>query len=166
MSRYSQERKDAVLSKLSPPLNMSVAEVARTEGISVQTLYNWRKQARLQGQPVPGNKSNSEQWSAQAKLAVVIETSSLSEAELSEYCRSKGLHVEQVKAWKADALHGFVSIKDQEKAAKKKQRADRKEIKRLQRDLDQKEKALAETAALLVLRKKLDAFWENNNEDD
>ncbi|WP_143514007.1 transposase, partial [Psychrobacter pasteurii] len=52
MSRYSEERKQAILSKLSPPHNLSVSEVARSEGIGVQTLYNWRNQAREQGQPM------------------------------------------------------------------------------------------------------------------
>ena len=90
----------------------------------------------------------------------------MNEAELSEYCRAKGLYVEQVKAWKADSLRGFVSSREQELEAKQQRKADRKEIKQLKRELRQKEKALAETAALLVLRKKLDAFWENDSEDD
>ena len=90
----------------------------------------------------------------------------MNEAELSEYCRAKGLYVEQVKAWKADSLRGFVSSREQELEAKQQRKADRKEIKQLKRELRQKEKALAETAALLVLRKKLDALWENDNEDD
>lgn len=45
MPRYSEERKQAVLSKLLPPLNMTVAEVSRVEGIGQQTLYNWRDEA-------------------------------------------------------------------------------------------------------------------------
>ncbi|WP_352260449.1 transposase, partial [Psychrobacter sp. TB55-MNA-CIBAN-0194] len=53
MSRYSEERKQIILSKLSPPMNKSVAEVARSEGIGLQTLYNWRNKARDQGQPMP-----------------------------------------------------------------------------------------------------------------
>src|SRR5690554_1957353 len=103
---------------------------------------------------------------AEAKLAVVIETGSMNEAELSEYCRAKGLYVEQVKAWKADSLKGFASSREQELEAKQQRKADRKEIKQLKRELRHKKKALAETAALLVLRKKLDALWENDNEDD
>lgn len=50
-----------------------------------------------------GSKSTPEQWSAEAKLATLIETGSISEAELSEYCRERGLYVEKVKAWKAGA---------------------------------------------------------------
>lgn len=42
MARYSSERKEAILNKLLPPLNMTVAEVARSEGMSEQTLYTWR----------------------------------------------------------------------------------------------------------------------------
>lgn len=51
-------------------------------------------------------------------------------------------------------------------ASGRQQQADRKKIKKLERELNRKEKALAETAALLVLRKKLDALWETQSEDD
>ena len=166
MPRYSEERKQQILNKLLPPSNMTVAEVARTEGISEQTLYNWREKAKQQGRPVPGSKPTSEQWSAEAKLATVIETASLNEAELSEYCRRQGLYIEQIKAWKADSLRGFMNSREQELETKRQRQSDQKEIKQLKRELREKEKALAETAALLVLRKKLNAFWENDNEDE
>src|SRR5690554_7856345 len=97
---------------------MTVAEVSRVEGIGLQTLYNWRDKAKLQGRSVPGKKPTSEQWSAEAKLAVVIETGSMNEAELSEYCRSKGLYVEQVKAWKADSLKGFSNRSEERRVGK------------------------------------------------
>ena len=45
-------------------------------------------------------------WSADAKLAVVIETAALSEIELSEYCRRKGLYVDQVRDWRQACLDG------------------------------------------------------------
>jgi len=57
--RYSEEHKAAVLAKFSPPLKMTVAALARNEGISEQTLYNWRTQAREKGRPVPGSKAKS-----------------------------------------------------------------------------------------------------------
>lgn len=166
MPSYSEERKQQILNRLLPPSNMTVAEVSRIEGIGLQTLYNWRDKAKQQGRPVPGSKPTSEHWSAEAKFATVLETASLNEAELSEYCRAKGLYVEQVKAWKADALRGFMNSREQELEAKRQRQADHKEIKQLKSELRRKEKALAETAALLVLRKKLNALWENDNEDD
>ena len=164
--RYSEERKAVVLAKLSPPHSMTVAALAREEGISDQTLYNWRTQAREEGRPVPGSKAKSDQWSAEAKLATVIETAPLSEEEFSQYCREKGLYPEQVRRWKEESLQGFQRSAEREKQLRKKSLADQKQIKKLERELRHKEKALAETAALLVLRKKLDALWENDNGDD
>ncbi|MGP5576496.1 transposase, partial [Psychrobacter faecalis] len=165
MPRYSEERKQAILSKLLPPLSLSVAEVSRSEGIGLQTLYNWRAQAREQGHPMPTNHKTPDDWSSETKLATIIETATLSESELSEYCRSKGLYVEQIKAWRTDALQGFSSSKQQSLKDKRQQQSDRKQIKQLTRELARKEKALAETAALLVLRKKLEAFWEEHEDD-
>ena len=166
MPRYSEDRKKAILSKLLPPFSLTVAEVSRNEGIGLQTLYNWRNQAREQGQPMPGNKTTPDDWTSETKLATIIETSGLSETELSEYCRRKGLYIEQIKVWRANALQGFNSSKQQSLKYKRQQQTDKKHIKQLQRELNRKDKALAETAALLVLRKKLEAFWETDNEDD
>ncbi len=92
MGRYSEERKEAILRKLLPPENMSVAEVSRQEGISRITLYAWRNQVKAEGVPVPGSVKGADEWSAEAKLAVVIETAGLSEIELSRYCREKGIY--------------------------------------------------------------------------
>ena len=165
MPRYSEERKAAVLKKMLPPHNQSISEVAESEGISQGTLYNWRSQAKQQGAPVPGSGKKSENWSAEAKLAVVIETSILSESELSEYCRQKGLYPEQVKEWKAACLQGQLSDVERRKQEREQAKRDKKRIKELERELNRKEKALAEAAALLVLRKKLTALWGEKEDD-
>jgi len=99
---------------------MTVVEVAREEGMLEQTLYNWRNKARELGFPVPGKTPTTEQWSADAKLVAVIETAPLSESELSQYCRERGLYVEQVSDWKAPCLGGFQSNREQAQAAKNK----------------------------------------------
>lgn len=165
MPRYSDERKAAVLKKMLPPHNRSVTEVAESEGISQGTLYNWRSQAKQQGAPVPGSGKTSDNWSAEAKLAVVIETAALSETELSEYCRQKGLYSEQVKEWKAACIQAQLSEAERRKQEREQAKKDKKRIKELERELNRKEKALAETAALLVLRKKLNALWGEKEDD-
>lgn len=159
MTGYSPERKAAVLKKLLPPGNLSVAELSRQEGISDVTLYTWRKQAMTRGEVVSGSAKLPEHWSAEAKLAVVIETSALSEIELSQHCRKKGLYPEQVKAWRQACLDGQDVARQQSRDERAQTRADRKRIRELERELNRKEKALAEAAALLVLRKKLHALW-------
>lgn len=166
MPRYSQERKEAILKKLLPPHSLSVAKVAKEEGISEQTLYYWRKALRNSGNVVPDSTSTSVQWSAQTKLAIVAETYSMTENELSQYCREKGLFPDQIKEWRNECMQGFKSTKAQEAEAKKQARTDKQEIKALKKELRHKEKALAETAALLVLRKKLRAFYGEEPEED
>ena len=166
MSRISAERKEAILKKLLPPYSLSVRELAKEEGISKTTLYHWRQQLRETGAVVPNSHTSSEQWSAQTKLAIIAETFSMTESELSQYCREKGLFPEQLVEWRSECMQGFKSSKERETEAKKQAKTDKLEIKELKKELRHKEKALAETAALLVLRKKLRAFYGEEPEDD
>ncbi len=159
MKRYSEERRESVIGKMMPPLNTPLAQLAEETGISLGTLYNWRNRAKAGGLAVPGDGKNSEQWSTKDKFAVVLETAPLSEAELAEYCRKKGLYVEQVKAWKAACVSANASAAEQARLQREQSQRDKKRIKGLERELRRKEKALAETAALLTLRKKADAIW-------
>ena len=69
MEKYSEERKAAVLRKMLPPMNCSIKELAKQEGISDVTLYAWRRAAKMEGIPVPGVVRTGEDWSAEAKLA-------------------------------------------------------------------------------------------------
>lgn len=87
---YATERKEAILKKFLPPINKTVATVAQEEGISEKTLYNWRDKANQAGLPMPRKTTDSEKFSAETKLAIVIETTTLSESELNQYCREKG----------------------------------------------------------------------------
>ena len=114
---------------------------------------------------MPGSGKTSDQWSAEAKFAVVLETAAMSESQLSEYCRSKGLYPEQVKAWKQACIQGQLSEAERRKQEREQAKEDKKKIKELERELKRKEKALAETAALLVLRKKLNALWGEKEDD-
>jgi len=145
---------------------MSVAELSRQEGISQATLYAWRTKLKAGGAVVPGDKNNADDWPAEAKFAAVLHAATLSEIELSEYPpRSKGLYPEQISAWRQACITGQMSAKAQLKAEREQARADKKRIAELERELRRKDKALAETAAILVLRKKMNAFWGNDSED-
>jgi len=165
MARYSQDRRTSVLKKLLPPHNRPVAEVARLEGICEATLYNWRTQAKRQGTPVPGSGKTTMAWPPEAKLAVVIETAALNEAQLSEYCRKKGLYPHQVRQWKQACIQGQLTQAKLSEQVRQQAKEDKKRIKKLESELKRKEKALAETAALLVLRKKLTALWGEQEDD-
>ena len=165
MKHYSQEHKQSVIAKMMPPYNRRVSELSEETGISQQTLYNWRQKAREEGEVVPGDGKNSEKWSSADKFAVVLETAAMNEAELSEYCRSKGLYPEQAAQWKASCMQANASAQEQAKANRVQTKLDKKRIKKLESELRRKDKALAETAALLVLQKKAQALWGESEDD-
>lgn len=165
MKHYSQEHKQSIIAKMMPPDNRRVSELADETGISQQTLYNWRQKAREEGQVVPGDGKNSERWSSADKFAVVLETAAMNEAELSAYCRSKGLYPEQVADWKVSCVQANASAQEVAKTNREQSKQDKKRIKKLESELRRKEKALAETAALLVLQKKAQVLWGGGEDD-
>lgn len=156
---YPTERKEAVLEKMLPPNNKSIPEIAKEEGISEATLYNWRKAARAEGHLMPDGDTSPAGWHSADKFAAVLETAAMNEAELSAYCREKGLYPAQISQWRSACEKANDWDRSQTQQLKAHRRADDKQIQALKRELRKKEKALAETAALLVLRKKAEAIW-------
>ena len=159
MKVYSAERKASVIQKMMPPHNIPIAQLVKEAGISDVTLYNWRKQARVEGIAVPADGKNPEKWSSEDKFAIVLEAASLNEAELAEYCRKKGMYVEQIASWRKACLQANADSAVQTRAQQKQTKKDRDQIRKLERELRRKEKAWAEAAALLVLQKKAREIW-------
>ena len=165
MKRYSAERKESILRRMMPPENKLISELARENGITEQTLYTWRRNLKSQGVPVPGNGKNAEEWSSKDKFSVVLETAQLNEAELAEYCRRKGLFIEQIAVWRDACQEANAQLGAQTREERAQGKSDRKRIKELEKELRRKEKALAEAAALIILRKKAQAIWGDREDD-
>lgn len=164
--QYSIEYKESIIKRMMPPVNESVSSLSKETGIAEPTLYKWRKKARINGQATPGNGQSSEQWNSEDKFLVVMETYSLNEVQLGDYCRKKGLFTEQVKAWRDVCLNAN-SMKqvDQSKQLNHELKEEKNRTKLLEKDLRKKEKALAEAAALLLLRKKAQAIWGDQEDE-
>ncbi len=155
MPRYSEELKASILKRMMPPQSISVAALSRETGITEVTLYHWRKQARQAGAVMPGGgNQDSETWDSASKFAVVLETASLNEQALAEYCRSKGLFVEQVRGWRHACEQANARRAEQSADAARQLKSEKQRSKGLERELNRKDKALAEAAALLILAKK------------
>ena len=156
---YSPELKEALLRRMLPPNNESISKISKEEGISEQTLRNWRDKARADGIAAPGKDVLPDDWSTQDKFLIVVETASMNETELAEYARKKGLYVEQIKAWRDACMNANGGIAKEAARLNRELKESEKERKKLAKELEKKEKALAETAALLALRKKAHAIW-------
>ena len=90
---------------------------------------------------------------------MVLETSSLSEEEIGEYCRRKGIYTQDLKRWASQCVKAIDSNREDSDKLKAELKDEREKSKKIQNQLRIKEKALAETAALLVLRKNAHAIW-------
>jgi transposase-like protein len=149
-----------------PPNNIPLQRLSQEEGISRATLAKWRAEARAKGQFLPDANAGPEGWTSADKLAAVIETASMNEADLGEYCRRRGIYPEQIRVWR----EACERANDWERAAKsritREMKDDKKRIQKLERELARKEKALAEAAALMILRKKAEAIWGRGDEDE
>ena len=159
MRQYSKERKEAVLNKLLPPYNRTYIEVSEEECIPVSTIYTWLRKRQQVGKMSSKVMRTSMQWSVEARFSAIVETAKMSELELGEYCREKGLYPGQLKEWKDQFLSGLRGNPVSSQQEKNQGKGDKKRINQLERELHRKEKALAEAAALLILGKKLQAFY-------
>ena len=146
MARYGQAFKDRIVARLLPPESAAIDVVSREVGVSVGTLERWRAQALA----APGELASNQRWTPAARLEAVITTAAMDEAARSAWCREQGLYPAELEAWKRDAIAG---LGEPRAASAVEARQDRRRVKELERELHRKDKALAETAALLVLAK-------------
>lgn len=146
--------------KLLPPYNWSLRQVADEVGCAPSTVFKWRKQLEEQGTLMP-EKPNPTDWTTEQKFAFVLESASLHELDLGEYCRVKGLYPDLLQEWKQNCIQANINTAYQPPSDSK---GDKKRIRVLEKELNRKERALAETAALLVLREKCNALWEKDED--
>lgn len=156
MARYGQTFKGNAVARLLPPQCCPVEALSARIGISVSTLERWRAEALAKAADGTGGGTN--RWTPAARLDAIIATAAMDEATRSAWCREQGLFPAELDTWKQDAISGLGESKDAGTAETKR---DRHRIKELERDLNRKDKALAETAALLVLSKKLSAIFHD-----
>ena len=157
MARYGQAFKNKVVAKLLPPNTASIEEVSREVGVSVDTLERWRAQALT-------TPARERAWSAAARFDAVLTTAPMDEATRSAWCREHGVYPQELAAWRASATQALAEPQEQ-RASPKETASDRRRIKELERELRRKDKALAETAALLVLSKKLEAIFHKGEDE-
>ena len=162
--KYSPELKEAILRRILPPNSESIAKVAREEGLPEQTIRNWRNEARENGTPAPA-RDNSEKWSTQDKFLIVVETASMNESELASYARTKGLYVEQIRQWRDACMNANGGVAKEAARLNRELKEEQKARRKLEKEMQRKDKALAEAAALLVLSKKANAIWGDPGDD-
>ncbi|MEE8059016.1 MAG: transposase [Pseudomonadales bacterium] len=152
-------KQQAVKKAVGRGSDVTLISLADEWGINSSTLQRWIRESRVQTSKKTGHDSETmkiekrpQDWSKDERLEMVIACGSLNEVGASALCREKGIYPYHVEQWKAGFVDG-VSTKSKidDRAEFKQLKAENKELKK---ELRRKEKALAETAALLVLQKK------------
>lgn len=156
--RFSKEFRDAVVTKILNRGDQSIAEVCGQAGVSLSAGRSW-----ISGRDrVPGmkNSKGSGKWTAEAKLDAIVKSRDLNEEEIGVFLRKEGLHSHQLSEWRAEVLaalaHPRKLVRD----------GSAPRIRELERDLNRKDKALAEASALLILQKKVNLIWGKQSEDE
>jgi len=175
-----------MVERLTGPKAISANQLAKEVNVAQSTLSNWMTKARLITVPstlsvkktdTPDNERRRPQdWSAAEKLKVVLEAAALSETELGPFLRTRGIHEADLAEWRSVALesaraalvHGEEAKRKGSKGPEDRKRVREltREVQRLEKELTRKEKALAEAAALLVLKKKLQALDRDEDDDE
>jgi transposase-like protein len=175
MVEYSAAFRARMVQRMTGPRAVSANALSKEVGVHQPTLSRWLREAATVA-PVAKKKSRPtksgsgtgirpEAWSAEEKVRVVMESAGLSDAELGTFLRREGLHEDDLARFRDDVRAAAVAGLTAAKKARSGTSEDQKRIKTLERELKRKEAALAETAALLVLRKKLNALWGDEGDD-
>jgi transposase len=164
---YTEAFKAQMVRRLLGPPGISANALAKEVGVSQSQLSRWSRVARVQGDVTTTQKTNSKStraWTAKEKLRLVAAAEGLEGQELSELLRREGVHFEQLKQWR-QLVHGALSENSAGKGPTAAEgKLAKKRIKELERELRRKEKALAESAAMIFLEKKLQAMgWDERH---
>ncbi len=159
--KYSIAFKETVVRRILPPNNESVNAVAKDIGLSVNSIYIWIKKLRegrlnKDGDVYPSKRRPKE------KLRLLLEGKVISDENQGEWLRTNGLHSEHLHQFEQEIRE---IVEDKSEKQKKETRHLKSEVKDLKKDLRRKEKALAEMAALLTLKKKADEIWGEREDD-
>jgi len=157
--KFSDGFKESIVEKLLMPGGKGASELSKETGVSKQTLYNWRDKYGNAEDIIKSTIRSPRHWNPKDKYNAVLESATLSDDELGRWLRKTGLHSDHLELWKKEIEQMVSSSKEKEELRKL-----RKRNKELEKELRRKEKALAEMAALLTLKKKAEMIWGGEDE--
>lgn len=171
MKEYSETVRARMVARLLGPRAVPVSRLSMESGIPEGTLYRWLHRAarmpemaskRGRAATPTSNETTRSQRSTRArtgaeKLAIVVRAEGLEGEGLGEFLRREGVHLAELEQWR--------KLAEQVLQGDPKRLPPSKEMRRLKAELARKEKALAEAAALLVLKKKVEEIWGDEDDD-
>lgn len=154
--QYSDEFREQALAKVFNRGKRTIQEIADESNLSIHTLKTWMSNAAQTNTPPPNAAKRPQDWRPEERLQALHESHGLTDEALNAWCRQHGLFAHQLAQWKSD----FCTLASARSGGDDSQtlRTLKAENQRLERELNRKDKALAEAAALLILQKKVQAL--------
>ena len=152
---FSVAFKQKMVQRLTGRNAVTASQLSRETGVRQQNLSRWLDEARSLPTVAKKPKSVVREWTVEQKARVLTEASKLDGEELTVYLEREGVKLVEYEQWRLALDEGALASV-----------STNRRIRQLERELARKEKALAEAAALLVLKKKVDAFYEEDEDDD
>ena len=157
--QYSPEFIEQALIKVHAREGQTVREVAADLGVNFYTIQRWLKVHKIVRTDVADKERRPHEWRREEQLGALLETHALNEDELHAWCRERGLFPHHLEEWRASFCASEpVKTKGPSTVSLTKENT------KLKKELQRKDKALAEAAALLVLQKKFQALWADEEE--
>lgn len=166
MARYSADFKNAIITKILSPDSKSIRSVASENDIPIGTVLNWLSKKNIPMEKYKSKLKTTDEAledSLQEKLKIILDVASMSDDEVSAYCRQKGIYPDDIEIWKQEMLSNLDSRN--KKLLDKENNNLKVKIRELQAELKCKDKALAEASALLILKKKARIIWADQEEE-
>ncbi len=162
---YSEDFKQQAVAKFINRGNKTTREVADELNTSDKNIYRWLKEINGSTDMKKKNhKSKRQNFSAEEKFTHLLKTFEMNEPELGKYLRAHGLHSADLVEWKAECVSGVKSSGRPKKDPEVFEL--RKKEKSLKKDLQRKEKALAEMSARVILLKKSHEIFGGTEDDE
>ena len=153
---FSVAFKQKMVQRLTGNNAVSALQLARETGVRQQNLSRWLQEARsLPVIMVDKPKPAVREWTVEQKAHVLAEASHLDGEALTAYLQREGVKLAEYEQWR-------IALDEGGRASA----WTNKRIRQLERELARKEKALAEAAALLVLKKKVETLYGEDEDDD
>ena len=156
MPQYSPAFKSRMLRRMVGPAAISANALAKEVGVHQPLLSRWLRESR---NVESMGASKKRKWTGAEKLRVVLAARGLSETELGTLLRREGVHEAELTAWQAAAEAALTDM-----GRRGARSTDAQRIQELERELRRKDAALAETAALLVLKNKVQEIWGDGDD--
>ncbi len=160
---YSIQLKEAVLKKVLQG-NKPHYEIAKDLGVGRSTIGKWLREHKQNGNiKLKSKEKRPKDWTAEERISAIIKTGCMNDEDRTAWCRKNGIFTHNLDQWKKDAISAVIPKPN--KGQLEEHKTLKKEISALKKDLSRKDKALAETAALLILKKKAQEIWGVPEED-